>query len=496
MTRQCPHCQAAVEPGDSFCVGCGARLMPEQQAPARAEPRWGSPAARVEPAGMASASREPPPGSEVLVEVETNRPYLRRHASLLRFRVTNMRPEAACDVTIRMCLQGQGRFVEQEARDREQTCRLRGLGDPHIFALAFWPLEAGEISVEDLRVTVQWIHGGEPVALELPDRSLFVSVTDPALAKDSPNVVISGGIHIDIHELRDVYGSDVDIENILSINAQREAASGQAGIAWQPIRLRRAERKPLPAELRIVLPGGTAIDLRRIPAGAFTMGSPDGEGRDDEHPAHRVRIARDFYLAKYPVTQAQHQALMGANPSKFPISARHPVDNVSWDDAREFCRRLRAHLAGSCDALSEPSIGLEDVALPSEAEWEYACRAGSETLFSFGDDRRQLEGYGWFDKNSNRTTHPVGQLKPNAWGLYDVHGSVWEWCGDRHAPDYVGCGGDDPQGPVHGDRRVLRGGSWSCYARDCRSARRHAVAPGERTANYGFRVVLRVNSPR
>src|SRR4029434_679147 len=147
-----------------------------------------------------------------------------------------------------------------------------------------------------------------------------------------------------------------------------------------------------------------------VPAGEFLMGSADGA--DDERPVHTVRISQPFYLGQYAVTQAQLQAVMESNPSQFTGDPNRPVEQVSWEDVQEFIRRLHAREGGAAYRL------------PTEAEWEYAARAGSTTAYCFGDDPRQLREYAWYSENSGGQTHPVGQLKPSAWGLYDMHGNV------------------------------------------------------------------------
>ncbi len=210
-----------------------------------------------------------------------------------------------------------------------------------------------------------------------------------------------------------------------------------------------------------------------IPAGEFMMGSNDGDR--DEQPVHEVTISQPFYLGKYPVTQAQWQAVMENNPSHFTGDPNRPVENVSWNDVQTFIEKLNAKESGKLYRL------------PTEAEWEYASRAGSTTAYSFGDDPSQLDEYAWHGDNAGGTTHPVGQLKPNAWGLYDMHGNVWEWVQDW-AGDYPSGAVTDPTGPTKGAAQVVRGGGWFDDARYCRAAFRFHFSPGNRVSNLGFRL--------
>jgi formylglycine-generating enzyme required for sulfatase activity len=217
-----------------------------------------------------------------------------------------------------------------------------------------------------------------------------------------------------------------------------------------------------------------------IPAGEFQMGSPDSDSTaaSDEKPQHTVRITQPFYLGVTEVTQGQYERVMGTNPSNFK-GAQLPVEQVSWGDAVEFCRKLSALPA-------EPSAG-RVYRLPTEAEWEYSCRAGSTTKWSFGDDESSLKDHAWYDDNANNTTHPVGEKRPNVWGLYYMHGNVWEWCSDDKR-EYASTTLDDPTGGTAGSGRVRRGGGWDFYARFCRSAVRGGDAPGDRLYYLGFRV--------
>lgn len=223
------------------------------------------------------------------------------------------------------------------------------------------------------------------------------------------------------------------------------------------------------------------LKLITVPAGAFMMGSEKGQNR--EKPVHRVVISREFYIGATEVTQAQYRAYMGVNPSVFRGDDL-PVDMVSWWDAMEFCRRLTA---SEREKGNLPS-GLV-YRLPTEAEWEYCCRAGSTTEFCFGDGDLQLSEYAWFHQNSDSKTHPVATKKPNAWGIYDMHGNVAEWCLDWYSKQYSSEEQTDPQGEGQYLGRVYRGGAWSQDSLACRSANRTTSVPTSVAAHLGFRIV-------
>jgi formylglycine-generating enzyme required for sulfatase activity len=227
----------------------------------------------------------------------------------------------------------------------------------------------------------------------------------------------------------------------------------------------------LPKTLR----NSIGMEFVLIPAGEFQMGSDDGE--QDEKPVHRVRISKAFYLGEYEVTQGQWQAVMGNNPSRFKGDPNLPVEGVSWDDVQEFIRRLNAKEGGT------------KYRLPTEAEWEYAARAGSTTVYSFGNNPSQLGKYAWYDSNAESKTHPVGQKRANAWGLYDMHGNVWEWVKDVSISPYPPGFVTDPQGPLEGSYPVIRGASWFNYAHSFRLAIRGRHAPHEGTSFLGFRLL-------
>jgi len=236
-----------------------------------------------------------------------------------------------------------------------------------------------------------------------------------------------------------------------------------------------------PAQAGRTVDNSIGIKLTLIPAGEFQMGSPgsDSDALDSEKPQHTVRITKPLYLGVTEVTQEQYERVMGTNPANFK-GAQLPAENMSWEDAVEFCRKLSSLPA-------ERSAG-RVYRLPTEAEWEYACRAGSKTKWSFGDSESSLGDYAWYGSNSG-SRQAVGQKKPNAWGLYDMHGNVWEWCSDWHG-NYASTTVSDPTGATAGSDRVSRGGGWYGGARDCRSAIRGGSAPGYRLVNLGFRVAF------
>jgi len=233
---------------------------------------------------------------------------------------------------------------------------------------------------------------------------------------------------------------------------------------------------------------GVTMEFVRIQSGTFIMGSPQSETHreSDEGPLTEVTISERFLLGKYEVTQAQWERVMGTNPSRFK-GEELPVERVSWNLAVTFCERLteREREAGR---LPEGYA----FTLPTEAQREYACRAGTQTRFYYGDDPEydHLTQYAWYWTNSGSKTHPVGEKKPNAWGLYDMHGNVWEWCQDVYANAYPGGDVIDPLGPETGAVRLIRGGGWEDFPRDCRSACRLRAWPGNSFSYLGFRVAV------
>ena len=276
-----------------------------------------------------------------------------------------------------------------------------------------------------------------------------------------------------------------------------------------------AERLGIP----VMETNSIGMNLVLIPAGVFSMGSRESAEEtakvfgvksalnfNNEHPQHQVRLTESFYMSSCEVTQEQYQRLMPLHRLRLPrkeggdileaweetpdvgpvrvfvhSQSQHPVE-TTWDKAVKFCVKLT-------EQAEEVQAG-RTYRLPTEAEWEYACRAGSTTRYSFGDGPAQLSDHAWFDENSSKATHPVGEKLPNAWGLHDMHGNVWEWCADWYFSTYYERSPtDNPTGPPNGPFHVCRGGAYHLGAEFCRSARRCPGFPPTRVKRMGFRVV-------
>jgi formylglycine-generating enzyme required for sulfatase activity len=232
-----------------------------------------------------------------------------------------------------------------------------------------------------------------------------------------------------------------------------------------------------------------------IPAGDFLMGSASNV---DSVPVHKVSVAA-FYIDKYEVTQELYEKITGKNPSRRK-DPKNPVERVRWREAAAFCNQRSAAegLKPCYDAKTWVcDFSADGYHLPTEAQWEYACRGGSAGVYSFGDDSADLKSYGWFKATADRKTHPVGELKANPFGLFDVAGNVAEWCNDWYGRDYYAQSpAADPTGPSSGEKKVVRGGGFKSAAEDCTCAARNSDEPGFSDAcvasdDYGFRCVRR-----
>ena len=239
--------------------------------------------------------------------------------------------------------------------------------------------------------------------------------------------------------------------------------------------------KPQPRKIRTE----SGVEMVLIPGGWFIMG--DERGEIDETP-HKVYVS-SFYIDKYPVTQEEYEKVIGKNPSRLK-RPKNPVEQVRWSDAVRYCN-TRSRLEGFQPTYNletwECNFDASGYRLPTEAEWEYAARAGTERKYFFGSDPSKLKLYGWFEENSGGRPRPVGQKLPNPWGLYDIYGNIWEWCTDFYQVDYYQKSpGKNPQGPRTGQTMVLRGGCWNSIANQCRSSFRYNENPAYTDVCFGY----------
>jgi formylglycine-generating enzyme required for sulfatase activity len=283
------------------------------------------------------------------------------------------------------------------------------------------------------------------------------------------------------------------------LRAQAEALVVKARDGFKRAEAFAAQLARREATASLDLGHGLALEWVLIPAGTFTMGNSgkgffEGLFEQSDVVAHEVTITKPFYMGKYLVTQEQYEAVTGKKPSLFKGRSKSPVETVNWYEAVAFCEKLNRQSGAAKLRL----------ALPTEAQWEYACRAGSKTAFYFGDDEKELEQYAWFADNAGKGTvgvgtHPVGEKKPNAFGLYDMCGNVFSWCQDWYDSKYYAVSPKtDPPGPAAGELvvatnsvdRVLRGGSWDSPPKECEVFYRGYISPEDRSPGGGIRVVM------
>lgn len=360
---------------------------------------------------------------------------------------------------------------------------IRHKNNSDLFIMANGDLLTGTVPADIIRIATDYaqipvrFRETAHITMQGPDNSSVIltkkngDIMTGMMKTEAIPVILDIGVRLD-----DIYRDK--FQRIITGGGIQKAAE-KFGVI-QPVQIEFKETDPgtTPDE---TFKNALGMEFRLIRPGFFMMGSPESEnGRGNGEHRHKVLISQKYYIQTTEVTQKQWQAVMGSNPSYFK-GENLPVENITWFEAQEFIKKL--NLMG----------GDIKYRLPTEAEWEYACRAGSPHRFSFGNSVSELGRYAWYEENSGGRTHPVAALRPNPWGLYDMHGNVWEWCLDRGAwkkgvvtDTYV----DNVKNPVstQGTDRINRGGSWSFHARFCRSAYRYCNAPGSRLNSIGFRL--------
>jgi formylglycine-generating enzyme required for sulfatase activity/tetratricopeptide (TPR) repeat protein len=362
-----------------------------------------------------------------------------------------------------------------------------------------------EVFVDGQRYTITRPGDKEPIQVEVQEGMRQLKVVKGGFETFTKEFTVKSGDKETIRvRLEPVAGAAIK-----TIKAPTAALPGQQpkpGEALKPVPIdERPKPDPAPTreELQDEIVNSFGMRLKRIKPGTFLMGSPKGEAGqfDNEGPQHSVEITRPFYLGVYPVTQAEYVQVTGQkNPSWFSKegggkskvegldTSKFPVEQVSWDEAAAFCEALNRL------DLKKPA-GWK-YALPTEAEWEYACRAGTKSAYFFGSDSKNLSNYAWYSVNSGSRPHAVGTRMANPWGLCDMNGNVWQWCADWYAKDYYASSPNkDPQCLINdsAQARVCRGGSWYVSAEFCRAADRHGYASGIRVNLLGLRVCFRLD---
>jgi formylglycine-generating enzyme required for sulfatase activity len=365
---------------------------------------------------------------------------------------------------------------------------LKSIDDAVAAELAKWPGERLKLNgLESLNAgAARELSAWKGKTLDLSGLGQLSQVVAQALARWRGELLRLAGVKSmadDVaQELAKAQAASLDLVGLVSVGEETFAilkVNPRIALpATQPLVSGGSERVPA---IRDALPAAVAMEsitnsigikLSKISAGTFTMVDRDN--------APEVTLTQPFYLGVTEVTNAQWRAVMGSVPSKCKDDDC-PVEQVSWKEAVSFCEKL--------SSLSAERAAGRVYRLPTEAEWEYACRAGTTTAYSFGDDDSLLGDFAWFEDNADDRIHPVGQKRSNAWGLYDMHGNVWEWCSDWYG-DYPDGAVSDPQGPSSGENRVRRGGGWSYSAGYCRSAFRGRGGPSGRNRNLGLRLAL------
>jgi formylglycine-generating enzyme required for sulfatase activity len=357
------------------------------------------------------------------------------------------------------------------------------------------------VYVNDKEVTITWDQGGKKATIRVKPNDKVEVKKDGLVVKGEDVTVEEDGRRVLRARFNRNQTADRSNDNK---SDPKESGPGAPAKSTETAKPSGATTPGTPVV--IDLGNNIKMEFVRIPAGEFDMGSRDGDNGayDDEKPQHRVRIVNDFYLGKYPVTQEQYRALTNQNPSYISSNGagsdrvmgmqtdQFPIEQISHGKAMEYCELLTERHGQAGWRFK----------LPTEAQWEYACRTESgghapETAYYFGNDSNLLREYAWYKQNAGSSTHQVGTRKPNAWGLYDMHGNVWQWCRDGWHDSYNGAPRDGSAWLAGDDQsaRVLRGGSWRCDARDCRSAARFREDAGRRNNDFGFRVAL-VSSPQ